>query len=142
MTLLDRVRKGLTKGERPLRFLVAGAANTAFGVAIFPLLAWSNAWLYENYMVTLVIAQATSLTFAFLTYRVALRGRATSLKQLGVFSSFYVVHYVANIIMLPILVEGVGIAPITAQLGFIAVLIVTSYFWHSHLTFPKKGHTK
>lgn len=142
MTLLDRVRKGLTKGERPLRFLVAGAANTAFGVAIFPLLAWSNAWLYENYMVTLVIAQATSLTFAFLTYRVALRGRATSLKQLGVFSSFYVVHYVANIIMLPILVEGVGIAPITAQLGFIAVLIVTSYFWHSHLTFPKKGLTK
>ena len=44
--------------------------------------------------------------------------------------------------MLPILVEGVGIAPITAQLGFIAVLIVTSYFWHSHLTFPKKGLTK
>lgn len=131
-TLRDR----LVASERPLRFLVAGAINTGFGLAIFPLLLWSSGWLERHYMVALLIAQATSVLFAFMTYRLGVfRAEGQVARQFGLFSSFYLFNYAANWITLPILVEVVGITPIIAQFGFAILLMIGSYFWHSRITF-------
>jgi len=82
------------------------------------------------------VAQATSLVFAFVVYKIGVfQTRANLLREFGAFSSFYLINYATNWVALPLLVEGARIPPIFAQLGFSIVLIIGSYFWHSRLTF-------
>ncbi len=123
-------------GGRPLRFLVAGAANTAFGLSIYPLLLWSVPAFSTHYMVALGVAQVVSLCFAFATYKLGVfRTRGNIAREFGAFSGFYLFNYAANWAALPLLVELAGIPPVIAQLGFTIVLIATSWFWHSRVTF-------
>ncbi len=123
-------------GGRPLRFAAAGAANTAFGLAIYPLLLWSVPAFHTHYLLALGIAQAVSLCFAFTTYKLGVfRTRGNIAREFGAFSSFYLFNYAANWAALPLLVELGAIPPVLAQLGFTAVLIVGSYFWHSRVSF-------
>jgi putative flippase GtrA len=130
----------MTRAERPLRFMLAGAANTAFGLAIYPLLLWSVPVLHTHYLIALGIAQAISLCFAFATYKIGVfRTRGNIAREFGTFSSFYLFNYAANWAVLPLLVELGGIPPIVAQLGFTAVLILGSWFWHSRVTFRSAG---
>jgi len=124
------------RARRPLRFLVAGAANTAFGLSIYPLLLWSSDTLQRHYMLALLIAQAVSLCFAFTTYKLGVfRTRGNLLREFASFCSFYLFNYAANWAALPLLVEIAGLPPVIAQLGFTAVLIMGSWFWHNHVTF-------
>lgn len=126
--------------RRSLRFLVAGAANTAFGVAIYPLLLWSVPAFATHYLVALGIAQAISLCFAFATHKLGVfRTRGNLASEFVAFASFYLVNYAANWAALPLLVELAHVPPVLAQLGFTAVLIVTSWFWHSRVTFRGPG---
>lgn len=127
-------------GGRPLRFLAAGAANTVFGLALYPLLLWSTPVLQTHYLAALAIAQAISLCFAFATYKLGVfRTRGNIAREFGAFSSFYLFNYAANWAALPLLVELAGIAPLIAQLGFTVVLMVGSYFWHSRVSFARRG---
>lgn len=139
-TVLLRVLRGrLATHGRPLRFLVAGALNTAFGLAIFPLLLWSSDWLHHHYMVALLIAQALSVLFAFSAYRIGVfRKKGDVARQFGLFSSFYLFNYGINWAALPLLVELGGIPPVIAQLGFALVIMVGSYYWHSRVTFSER----
>lgn len=133
------LRDRLATHNRPLRFLVAGAVNTGFGLAIFPLLLWSSDWLERHYMVALLIAQVTSVLFAFSAYRIGVfRTQGEIARQFGLFSSFYLFNYILNWAALPLLVEVGGIHPMIAQLGFAVVLMVGSYFWHSRVTFRER----
>lgn len=128
------------RGGRPLRFIIAGAANTAFGIAIYPLLLWSVPAFRVHYLPALAIAQAVSLCFAFLTYKLGVfRTRGNIIREFGAFASFYLVNYAANWAVLPLLVELGGIPPVIAQLGFTLVLIAGSWFWHSRVTFRPAG---
>lgn len=131
-----------TRGKRPLRFLIAGGANTAVGLTFYPCLLWAVPRFQERYMVALGIAQAVCLCFAFCTYKFGVfRTPGLSLREFGAFASFYLFNYAANWIALPLLVEAGGVPPIAAQLVFNAVLIVGSYFWHSRVTFRAKSET-
>lgn len=127
-------------GGRPLRFAAAGAANTAFGLAIYPLLLWSVPLFHTHYLLALGIAQAVSLCFAFTTYKLGVfRTRGNIAREFGAFSSFYLFNYAANWAALPLLVEVAAIPPVLAQLGFTAVLMVGSYFWHSRVSFAGRS---
>jgi putative flippase GtrA len=127
-------------GARPLRFAVAGAVNTAFGLAIYPLLLWSVPALHQRYMLALLAAQALSLCFAFATYKLGVfRTRGNLAREFGAFSSFYLVNYAANWVALPLLVEGARLPPVPAQLGFTVLVIVGSWFWHNRITFRHDG---
>jgi len=124
--------------RRPMRFLVAGAANTLFGLAIYPLLLWSSVALHRHYLLALGIAQAVSLCFAFATYKLGVfRTRGNLAREFGTFSGFYLFNYAANWAALPLLVEIAGLPPVIAQIGFTAMLIVGSWFWHNHVTFRR-----
>ncbi|XHS01177.1 hypothetical protein ACFB49_27790 [Sphingomonas sp. DBB INV C78] len=126
----------LRDGGRPLRFLIAGGANTVFGLSIFPILLWASPLLRVHYMVALLIAQAVSLLFAFTTYKFGVfRTRGNVLREFVAFSSFYLANYAANWLALPLLVEIAGLKPVIAQLGFALIVIVGSYFWHSRISF-------
>lgn len=122
--------------ERPLRFAAAGVANTVFGLGIYPLLLWAVPAFHTHYLIALGIAQAVSLCFAYTTYKLGVfRTRGNLVREFGAFASFYLANYAANWIILPILVEIGGVPPVIAQLGFALVIIVTSWFWHSRVTF-------
>jgi len=130
------IRARAKHAQRPLRFVAAGAANTAFGLALYPVLLWSTPVLQRHYLLALGIAQAVRLCFAFATYKLGVfRTRGNIAREFGAFSSFYLFNYAANWAALPVLVEFAAIPPVIAQLGFTAVLIVGSYFWHSRVSF-------
>lgn len=124
--------------RRPLRFLLAAAANTAFGLAIYPLLLWAVPLLQTHYMVALGIAQAVSVSFAYCTYKLGVfRTKGRVLSEFSLFSGFYLFNYVLNWLALPLLVEWGGADPVIAQLGFTLLVMVTSWFWHSKVTFRR-----
>jgi putative flippase GtrA len=124
------------RAGKPIRFLIAGAANTAFGLALYPALVWSVPAFRTHYLVALGLAQAISLCFAFATHKLAVfRTRGHLVREFAAFASFYLVNYAANWAALPLLVELAHVPPVIAQLGFTAVLIVGSWFWHSRVTF-------
>ena len=101
---------------RPLRFALAGAANTLFGLAIYPLLLWSVPPFRAHYLIALVVAQAVSLCFAFATYKLGVfRTQGNLAREFGAFASFYLANYAANWAALPLLVELGGIPPVAAQ---------------------------
>jgi putative flippase GtrA len=128
--------RGDSRVARPFRYVVAAGFNTAFGLAIYPALLWTFPWLRVHYMVGLLVAQAASLCFAYSSYKLGVfqtRGRYA--REITAFLSFYGVNYAANWIALPALVEFAHIPPIVAQLMFSGVVMITSYFWHSKVTF-------
>ena len=125
-----------SRARRSFRYLVAAGFNTAFGLAIYPALLWTFPWLRIHYMIGLFIAQGVSLCFAYASYKLGVfQTRGGYAREITAFLSFYGVNYAANWIALPALVEVGHIPPIIAQLMFSAVIIVTSYFWHSKVTF-------
>jgi putative flippase GtrA len=133
-SLTERMRDA--SGHRPFRYLVAAGFNTAFGLAIYPALLLVFPSLRIHYMAALFIAQGLSLAFAYSSYKLGVfqtRGRYA--RELTAFLSFYGANYAANWIALPALVELAHIGPIVAQLIFSAVIMITSYFWHSRVTF-------
>ena len=119
-----------------MRFLIAGAANTAMGLSFYPLLLWAAPVLRTHYMAALGIAQVVCLCFAYATYKLAVfRTRGAITREFGAFSGFYLAIYALNWAVLPVLVEAGGIAPWISQLGFNLIVIAGSYFWHSRVTF-------
>jgi len=134
ISLTDRMRDA--SGRRPFRYLVAAGLNTLFGLAIYPVLLWTVPWLRVHYMVGLLMAQAVSLAFAYSSYKLGVfQTRGGFARELTAFLSFYGVNYAANWIALPALVEFAHLSPIIAQLMFSALIMITSYFWHSKVTF-------
>lgn len=129
----------LGRHVRTVKFAIAAGINTAFGLTIYPLLLWTFDDLRRHYMVALAIAQVTSLIFAFFVYKIGVfRTRANLINEFSKFSSFYLINYAANWIILPLLVEIGGISPIISQFGFAFVLMTGSWFWHSNITFSAK----
>lgn len=121
---------------RPLRFLIAGAANTAMGLSFYPLLLWAVPLFQAHYLIALGIAQVVCLCFAYMTYKLAVfRTRGNVAREFGAFSGFYLFIYAVNWAALPVLVEFGGIAPWISQLGFNLIVIAGSYVWHSRVTF-------
>jgi putative flippase GtrA len=135
-SLASEPPKAANSVRRPFRYLVAAGMNTAFGLAIYPALLWAVPWLRVHYLVGLFLAQGLSLCFAYASYKLGVfQTRGGYAREITAFLSFYGVNFVANWVALPALVELGHFPPIIAQLMFSAVIMITSYFWHSKVTF-------
>lgn len=122
--------------ETKLRFVLAGGLNTLFGLATFPILMWVFSSRAIHYLIILTIAQALSIGFAFLTNKfLVFRTRGNLAPEFLKFCTFHLGYFLANLAVLPLLVEVFAIPPIWAQFLFAGCVIVTSYFWHSRITF-------
>lgn len=122
--------------RRPLRFLIVGGINTAFGLAVYPVLLVALRPLGIGYMGALFVAQAVSLAFAYTTQkRWVFRTRGDVLNEFARFSSFYLGIFAANWLALPLLVEVAHLRPWIAQFGFALITVIGSWFWHTRLTF-------
>jgi putative flippase GtrA len=125
--------------ETKVRFLAAGAINTGFGLAIFPILMWSLGPRGVHYLIVLLISQILSVTVAFVTNKYfVFRTAGNHLAEYGRFSIFYISYFLVNIVVLPMLVEVVHFNPIVAQTMFSLSVILLSYIWHKNITFRQK----
>jgi putative flippase GtrA len=122
--------------QTKVRFLLAGAFNTALGLVTYPVLYLLMTPLRVHYLVILAISQAVCVTFAFLTNKfLVFRTSGNYLSEYGKFITFHLSYFLVNLVVLPILVEFFGMNPIWAQTLFAVLVIVSSYFWHSRITF-------
>lgn len=122
--------------ETKLRFLVAGGLNTVFGLSIFPALMWTLGPMGWNYIEVLILCQVVSVCFAYGTNKLLVfKTSGNYLAEFLKFSSFYIMNFVINIAILPILVEFLRLSPVVAQTIFVVVVVCTSYLWHSRFTF-------
>lgn len=122
-----------------LRFLMVGGLNTAFGLAAYPVLMLAMRPLDVSYMIPLVISHPICITFSFLTNKfITFRTKKNYLSEFSKFGTFYLINFAVNLAALPVLVEVFHMNPIIAQLIFAFIVIVSSYFWHSRITFARR----
>jgi putative flippase GtrA len=119
-----------------VRFLFAGALNTAIGLAVFPALYLITDPLKLHYLVILIMSQILCVAFSYLTNKfLVFKTSGNYLNEFGKFLSFHMFYFLANLAALPAMVELWGMDPVWAQTLFAVLVIVTSYFWHSRFTF-------
>lgn len=125
--------------EMKLRFVIAGGLNTLFGLAVFPVLMWTFTSLSAHYLVMLTVAQALSIMFSFVTNKfLVFRTNGKYFSEFGKFITFHAAYFIVNLAALPVLVEVFSIPPIWGQFLFAGGVIVSSYFWHSKITFHRR----
>lgn len=122
--------------QTKIRFLLAGALNTTIGLAVYPALYFLMAPLRLHYLAILTISQVVCISFAYLTNKfLVFRTSGNYLRESGKFITFHLSYFLVNLVALPGLVELAGMNPVWAQTLFAVLVIVTSYFWHSRITF-------
>lgn len=134
-----RNKKWLNQHQIKLRFLFAGGVNTLFGLAAFPALYYFFKDYHLHYLFILVLTQIISVFFSYMTSKfLVFKTKGNYLSEFLKFSTFYSLYFVLNLIILPLAVEVLDISPVTSQTTFAILIIISSYFWHSQITFLKK----
>lgn len=134
---LRRAALARLAADTRVRFLAVGAGNTVFGYGCFVavhLLAGARL----GTLATLVVAYAIALPVTFLTQRglVFRRGGPVAPQALR-FALTNTSVFVANLVIVPLLVDGLAMEPLRVQLGFVAVSTVLSYLAHKHWSFAR-----
>ncbi len=123
-----------------VRYLVVGAANTAFGLAIFPLLFLALQSYRFHYVGVFIVSQVASVTFAYITNKFAVfKTRGNYIREYGKFVTFYASYAVFNLLVLSLLVEATGASPVWVQPLCAVMVVILSYAWHSRITFKSTG---
>jgi putative flippase GtrA len=119
-----------------IKYLTVGAVNTLIGLSAFPLLFWILDSIGIHYLCILIISQIVCVTTAFVLYKLLVfKTVGDYLKEFVKFASFYLVYFLIGIALLPFLVEAAGMHPILSQFLISIGIIISSFFWHSKITF-------
>jgi len=136
---LDADQRLASRRLTKVRFLLVSALNTAMGLTTFPILYFLATPLKIHYLIILTINQALCVTIAFFNHkRLVFRTFGNYVHEYGTFIAYHFFVFLVNLVTLPVLVESAGMNPIWAQMLFAVLVIVSSYFWLSHVTFRIK----
>lgn len=131
-------RRLAVQHETKVRFLFAGALNTAVGLATYPALYFLLASLELHYMAILLISQVLCVAFSYLTNKyLVFRTTGNVLREFAKFVTFHLGYLLLNLVSLPLLVEFLHMNPVVGQTLFAVLVIVSSYFWHDNITFSR-----
>jgi len=124
--------------SKQLRFLIAGGLNTLVGLSIYPLFYIFLEPMGFGYIQVLLFSQIFCITFSFISNKYfVFRTKGNVKEEYLRFFVFYGFYLLLNLLCLPFLVEVVKITPIISQTIFSFVIILSSYFWHSSVTFKQ-----
>ena len=124
---------------KPLRYLIIGGWNTVFGVAFFTFLYLALRHVL-GYIAVLTIAQVVAVIQSHLMQRLFVwRSHAPYLGELARFSVVFVGVYVANLLLLALSTDGLGLPVLPSQWVIGGVLIVPTYFVQRGWAF--RGHS-
>jgi len=122
-----------------LRFVVAGGLNTLVGLAAFPALYFLLQPLALGYMAILAISQALCIGFSYLTNKfLVFKTSGDYVGESLRFAAFHLGYFILNLVVLRFCVESFGFSPVPSQLIFAVLVIITSYLWHSRITFSRR----
>lgn len=120
-----------------VRFLAVGGFNTGFGYLLFAGLVLTLSE-YIHYTVLLVMAYAVATVVAYVLHRsVVFRARGNLVKDLPRYCAVHVGVIGANLVILPVLVDLVGIPVLIAQALLVAVSAVGSFLGHKYFSFAR-----
>jgi putative flippase GtrA len=138
-SLPQNFRELVDRNHTKIRFILAGGINTLVGISIYPMLFFIAAPLKLHYITILIICQLLCVIIAFLTNKLMVfRTSGNYIREFVKFASFHLTYFAVNLVTLPILVELVCIKPVLAQTMLASFVIITSYFWHSQITFSSQ----
>ena len=136
---LNLQKKWLNKNQIKLRFLFVGGLNTFFGLALYPMLYYFLQSYKIHYLIILIYTQIISISFSYITNKfLVFKTQKNYFVEFLKFSTLYMVYFIINLIFLPTTVELFHINPVIGQTIFSFLIIFSSYFWHSQITFFKK----
>lgn len=125
------------RNDERVAFLGAGVFNTAFGFGLFAVLELTLGRI-APYLVVLLVAHVVAVLVAFVVYRRGVfKVEGNLLVDLLRFESVYLVALAVNLLLLPVLVEGAGLAVIPAQGLIVFVTAGISFFGHKHFSFRR-----
>lgn len=129
----------IVRHKKKINYLLVGGFNTVVGLSAFPILFYALASQHLHYMYILVISQILCVANAFITNKyLVFRTKGNHFSEFLKFSTFYMAYFLVNLILMPILVEIAGLNPAISQVFISLGVIVSSFYWHSKVTFTTK----
>jgi putative flippase GtrA len=121
--------------DQRVRFLAVGGFNTVLGYLTFSAL---TLWVFHEvrfgYLLSLACSYAIGISVAFVLYRrLVFKVQGQVVRDFARFVTVYAVSIGINAVVLPVLVEVVGVPPVLAQA--VVVLITTLLSFVGHRTF-------
>lgn len=110
------------------------------GLFAYPMLYYAVSGLKIGYIEVLVISQIFCTTFSYATNKfLVFKTVGNYMAEYIKFISFHGVYFLMNIVGLWILVEKFNLSPAWTQFGLAGLIIITSYIWHSKITFKHRA---
>lgn len=117
------------------RYLAVGAYNTFFGYGLFALL-WTVWGHTLHYVWILCISHILSVTNAYFGYKIFVFHTSTGgWKAFLKFNTVYIGAFLFNLLALPLLVDGLELHPLLAQMMIVGTTVVTSFLLHKNYSF-------
>ncbi len=117
-------------------YLYVGIVNTIVGLSIFPILYFVLFEFNFHYLQILTGSYIISVLFAYMTNKIyVFKTSGNYISELFKFSTYHVIVYLFNIIILPALVYYLSLHPVIAQYMFAIPVILFGYLWQSKITF-------
>jgi len=125
--------------DKRVRYLIIGGVNTVVGFSVYPILYILLCPKYLNYFTTLVVSQLICISVAYVnTKKMVFMTKGGWGPEFLKFIGFHGIIIAANLILLPVMVDRFGINPIVAQTTYSFLIVVSSYGWHSKITFVER----
>lgn len=139
---METGKKLAVQHKTKVHFVLVGAVNTIFGLAAYPILYFLLTPLHFHYLQVLAVSQVICITFAFVSNKyMVFRTVGNHVQEYIKFLTFHMIYFLINLAVLPLMVEFLSMNPIWAQSFFAVAVIVSSYFWHSRITFTAPKNT-
>ena len=126
--------------HRPLRFVLAGVWNTAFGYGVYLLCHAAVTAVGGHYLLALLPAQVLAVSNAYVVHRrLVFSDHPVGLWTFIRYNLVYWVTFGLNLAILPLIVETTHIDPRLGQAVFILCAAVGTYSAHKRFSFRPPG---
>ena len=125
---------------RPVRFLIVGAWNTLFGIAVFTALWHFTRPIDLHYAWVSIIANVIAITAAYAAYKIfVFQTPGNVVREYLRFCASYAVLVGAQFAGLALCVSLLHIQPVIANVLVVGVSVAISWLLHNHFTFRRKS---
>ena len=133
-----RYRFFTTCKSKEIRFLLVGLLNTILGLSLFPALFFYFPVFSSNYLVLMAVSHAVCVSFSFFTQKfLVFESTGRTSFEIITFIFFHVVHLAAGMTLVEYTFKSYNISPGLVQPTYTLIVVVSSYFWYSKISFRK-----
>ena len=128
--------KQLNAAPLQIRYIIVGIWNTFVGFALFTLFIF--VFPVSKYLVALTISTVLAGTNSYVMQRIYVwRSSANFKTEFIKFFTVFIGQFLANLILLFVLVDHFNFHPLWTQYVLGSLLILLTYLTHKHWTFKK-----